>query len=243
MAATPATLTAKSILAELEKLGSASYRKTMLVHGVKEPIHGVKISDLKQIQKRAGGTNHELALELWDSGVYDAMYLAGLMVDDSRMAPKDLKRWMSRVRSAALAEFSVAWVTAGSPKGWEIALEWIDSLEEREASSGWNALAGIVALRPDEQLDLAELRKLLARVEDELHDAPNRVRYCMNNFVIAVGGYVQPLTAEALAVGKRLGKVDVDMGDTECKVPAIADSIARMQARGALGKKRKTVKC
>jgi hypothetical protein len=238
----PDTLTAKSILAELETLGTASYRKTMLVHGVQEPIHGVKISELKKIQRRAGGTNHELALELWDSGVYDAMYLAALMADDTRMGPKDLRRWMSGVRCAVLAEYSVAWVTAGSPKGWETALEWIDSRKELEASAGWNALGGIVAIRPDAQLDLAELRKLLARVEDELHDAPNRVRYCMNSFV-AVGGYVAPLTAEALAVGKRLGKVEVDMGDTECKVPGIVERIGRTKARGSLGKKRKSVKC
>lgn len=239
----PAQPTARSILAELEKLGSASYRNTMLVHGVREPIHGVKISDLKVIQKRAGGTNHELALELWDSGVYDARYLAALMVDDARMTPKDLKRWIASVRSSALAEYSVAWVTAGSPKGWETALGWIDGAKTLPRCAGWNALAGIVALRPDAQLDLAELRELLKRVEAELHDAPDRVRYCMNNFVIAVGGYVAPLTAEALAVGKRLGKVEVDMGDTACKVPDIVDYIGRMKARGVVGKKRKAVKC
>jgi hypothetical protein len=239
----PATLTAKSVLAELEQLGSASYRATMKKHDVREPIHGVKISDLKQIQKRAGGTNHELALELWDTGVYDAMYLAALMADDARMGPRDLQRWIGKVKSSALAEYSVAWVTAGSPSGWETALKWIDSRKELEAVAGWNALAGIVTLRPDDELDLAVLRRLLARVEREIHEAPDRVRYVMNNFVIAVGGSVKPLTAEALALGKRVGKVKVDMGETACKVPGITEYIGRIKARGALGKKRKTVKC
>ncbi len=239
----PATLTAKSILAELPALGSASYKKVMLVHGAREPIHGVKIEDLKKFQKRAGGTNHELALELWDSGVYDAMYLAALMADDARMGRQDLQRWIAGASSPMLAEYSVPWVAAGSPHGWDVALKWIDSRKEHEAAAGWNTLAGIVALRPDGELDLAQLRKLLARVEKQLRTAPNRVKYTMNGFVIAVGCCVKPLTADALRTGKALGKVEVDMGGTACKVPDVAGYVAKARARGALGKKRKSVKC
>jgi len=239
----PATLTAKSIVAELKTLGSASYKKTMQVHGAKEPIYGVKISDLKLIQKRAGGTNHELALELWDTGVHDAMYLAALMADDAQMTPRDLQHWVDGASSPMLREYSVAWVAAGSPKGWETALKWIDSRNEHEVVAGWSTLGGVVALRPDAELDLPALKRLLARVEKAIKSAPNRVRCVMNGFVIAVGSYVKPLTAQALAVGKRVGRVEVDMGGTACKVPDIAEYIGKAKARGSLGKKRKMVKC
>lgn len=236
-------VTAKSILAELPKLGSASYKKVMLAHGAREPIHGVSIAELKQIQKSAGGTNHELALELWDSGVYDAMYLAALMADDARMKPADLKRWLGDAYCSMLFEYSVPWVAAGSPDGWTLGLKWIDSKKEHEASAGWNTLGGILAVRPDDELDLDAVRKLLARIERELHGAPNRVRYCMNGFVAAAGIYCKGLTAEALRVAKSLGKVQVDMGGSACKVPSSAEYIAKAKARGSLGKKRKTVKC
>ena len=98
--------TAVSILAELSKLGTASYKKVILTHGVREPAHGVKISDLKLIQKRAGGTNHALAQQLWDSGVYDAMYLAGLMVDDTQMKKGDLQRWIDAAYCAGSRSFT-----------------------------------------------------------------------------------------------------------------------------------------
>ena len=39
-------------MTELEKKGSASIKKIFLNHGVKEPLFGVKISDLKVIQKK-----------------------------------------------------------------------------------------------------------------------------------------------------------------------------------------------
>lgn len=62
-------------------------------------------------------------------------------------------------------------------------------------------------------------------------------------FLISVGGYVAPLTAKAKAAAKSIGKVEVDMGDTDCKVPDAASYIAKMEARGTPGVKRKTVRC
>ncbi len=235
--------TATSILAELSKLGAASYKKVMLNHGAREPVHGVKISDLKVIQKRAGGTNHALAKQLWDSGVHDAMYLAGLLADDKQMTARDLQRWIDGAHCPMLSEYSVAWVAAGSPDGWKIATQWIQSKKEREAAAGWNVLSGIVAITPDADLDLKALGELLARVGKTIGSAPNRAKYTMISFVAAVGIYVKPLAADALAVAKALGKVEVDMGDTSCKVPSAVEMIGKAKARGNLGKKRKSVKC
>ncbi len=87
-------MTAKEILAELKPLGSDSYKRVMFNHGVKEPFFGVKISELKKIQKRIK-KDYQLALDLYDTGNYDAMYLAGLIADDARMTKKDLQRWIA----------------------------------------------------------------------------------------------------------------------------------------------------
>ena len=92
-------MTAKEILAELKPLGSDSYKKVMANHGLKEPFFGVKISDLKKIQKRIK-KDYQLALDLYDTGNYDAMYLAGLIADDARMTKKDLQRWMATATHA-----------------------------------------------------------------------------------------------------------------------------------------------
>ena len=142
-----------------------------------------------------------------------------------------------------LVEYSVPWVAGGSPHGWTLGLKWIDSKDERTASAGWNTLTGVVSLTPDEDLDLPALKQLLARVEKQIHTAPNRVRYTMNGFVIALGSYVKPLTAEAIATGKRIGAVEVDMGGTSCKVPSAVEYIGKVKAKGAIGKKKKGVKC
>jgi 3-methyladenine DNA glycosylase AlkD len=89
-------MTAKKILEELEPPGHESLKKMLFTnYGVKEPCFGVKIGDLEKIQKRIK-MDYQLALDLYDTGNYDAMYLAGLIADDARMTKKDLQRWVER---------------------------------------------------------------------------------------------------------------------------------------------------
>jgi 3-methyladenine DNA glycosylase AlkD len=235
-------MTAREILAELEPLGSESYRETMARHGVRRPCFGVKISDLQKMRKRIG-TDYELALALYDTGVYAAMYLAGLIADVARMTKADLRSWVSRAEGGGLPGTTVASVAAGSAFGRPLALEWIGSTKDFVAVAGWATLSCLVSVKPDAELDLAELEALLGRVERTIHKSPNDVRYAMNGFVIAVGSFVRPLTAVALQTAEKIGPVQVDVGETACEVPFAPDYIRKVEASGSLGKKRKSAKC
>jgi hypothetical protein len=235
--------TAKEILDEIKPMGSAAYKKLMMTnYGVKEPCFGVKIADLKKIQKRIK-MDYQLALDLYDTGNYDAMYLAGLIADDARMTRRDLQRWADNAYAASLPGATVPWVAAGSPHGHDVALEWIESKTPHVASAGWNTLGCLVALKDDAALDLAELRQLLQRVRKTIHQAPDVVRYSMNGFVISVGSYVAPLTKLALETGEAIGPIMADLGNNSCQIPFAPEYIRKVEKRGAIGKKRKTVKC
>jgi predicted membrane protein len=98
-------------------------------------------------------------------------------------------------------------------------------------------------VKKDSEIDAGLYNKLLERVTKTIHKEKNRVRHTMNNFVIAVGGYCTHLSAEAIQVASTLGKVEVDMGGTACKVPDATVYIQKMHARNLLGKKRKTARC
>jgi 3-methyladenine DNA glycosylase AlkD len=84
-------MTAKEIIAELRKLGTEQTKKMWMKHGAQEPCLGVKVEDMKKIQKRIK-TNYQLALDLYDTGIADAMYLAGLIADDAKMTKNDLQK-------------------------------------------------------------------------------------------------------------------------------------------------------
>ncbi len=239
---TGTTMSCGQIMKELSKLGSESYRKTMLRHGAREPFFGVKIEELKKYQKKIK-KDHELALELYDTGIGDAQYLAGLIADETRMTKKHLSQWLKKAKWKMISEYTVPWVAGESEHGYELAKEWIDSDDESIASAGWQTLSSMVSVRADEELDLKGLEKLLGRVAKEIHQAPERVKYTMNTFVIAVGSYVAPLSEKAIAVAKQIGKVSVDMGDTACKVPSAVEYIAKVAKMKRIGKKRATARC
>ena len=235
-------MTSKEVLSQLEKMANPQIKAILLKHGIKEPLLGVKIGDMKPIQKKIK-KDHKISMELYNSGVYDAMYLAGLIADEEKMTKKEINDWAKRSNSSGTSEYTVSWVAAESKYGWELGMEWIDSPNELIASSGWSTLAGWLSLKPDSELDIKTIRSLLKRIEKQIHKAPNRVRYVMNNFIICAGSYVKELTAECMELSDRIGTVMVDMAGTACKVPAAADYIKKVEARGGLGKKKKTVKC
>lgn len=235
-------MTSKEILKELEKYGDAQTKSTLMNHGAKEPFFGVKVADLKKILKKTK-KNHELSLELYATGNSDAMYLAGLMADETKITKAQLEDWVKKAYWYFISEYAVPWVTAETEYGFELGLKWIKSDKENISSAGWATLSYYAAVNEDENLDIDTYSKLLDKVAKEIHSAQNRVRYTMNGFVISVGTYIKELTAKAKSIGEKIGKVSVDMGGTSCNVPLATEYLDKMISKGATGKKRKSARC
>lgn len=235
-------MTTESILEALESMGSAQTRKTFARHGAPANMYGVKVGDMKGIVKKIK-KDHALSLSLYATGNPDAQYLAGLIADEKKISKADLQAWAEGSTWYMISEYTVPWIAAESPYGWELGLEWIESDQERVASAGWNALGCWLSLQPDAAIDHDAVSALLDRVAATIHSAQNRVRYCMNTFVIQVGSYYLPLLDKAKAVAQGLGTVKVDLGDTACKVPSAPEYIQKVESMGRIGQKKKMARC
>ena len=235
-------MTLSEIMQQLQLWGNENTKKVLMKHGAREPFFGVKVEDLKKIQKKVK-KDYTLSLQLFDTGNSDAIYLAGLISDPAKMTREDLNDWAEKAYWYMISEYTVAWVAAESRFGTELALRWIDSDKENIACSGWSTLASIAAIKSDAEVDKDLYSKLLNRVSETIHKEKNRVRYTMNVFVISVGGYCTHLAEEAKNVANKIGIVKVEMGGTACKIPLATDYIQKMHKRGMLGKKRKTAMC
>ncbi|MEP3478664.1 MAG: DNA alkylation repair protein [Fuerstiella sp.] len=230
------------VMAELKQLGNETTRKTLARHGAPENMFGVKVGDLKKVAKKIKG-QQQLALDLYSTGNSDAMYLAGIVADGSVMNKATLQRWATNSEWYMIAEYSVPGVTCENAAARDLAMKWISAKKQIVQTCGWTTYSGIVATQADQQLDLKEIRALMKTVEQTIHDAPHRVRYTMNGFVIAVGCSVAGLLKEAKRVAVRIGPVSVDMGATACKVPLATEYIDKVESMNRIGKKRKTIKC
>jgi 3-methyladenine DNA glycosylase AlkD len=231
-------------MADLKSKGKESARKIYARHGMApERVYGVSVADLKVIAKTIKG-QQALAVELYATGKMEAMYLAGMVASGAKMSKEQLQAWAeSSAGMQMIAEYTVPWVAVENAHGRELALKWMASKKDYVAASGWCTYSGLVTTTPDEKLDMEEIEGLLGDVVQRVHKAQNRERHTMNNFVIAVGTYVAPLSKQAKAAARQIGVVTVDMGDTACEVPLATASIAKADATGKAGKKRKTIRC
>jgi 3-methyladenine DNA glycosylase AlkD len=233
-------VTYEEVMSYLEEVGSEQTRNIFAKHGARE-FYGVKVADLKKILKYVK-KDQELALKLYDSGNSDAMYLAGLAIDAKLMTKEQLQSWVKEAYWYMLSEYTVAWVAAESPYALELAREWMQSDEEMIACAGWSTYSSYLGYAGADDLDLQEVAQLLEQVRVGIHDAPNRVRFDMNGFVISTGVFVPELREDAQRVAQEIGKVHVDVGDTACKVPLASDYIEKVLSRGE-PKKKKNLRC
>jgi len=235
-------MTVKEVMSELKKLGTEQTRKIWVNHGVTGEFFGVKIGDMKTVQKKIKH-DHALSLELYDTKNADAMYFAGLISEPAKMSKEELQHWAETSTWQMLSEYTIAWATSESKYGHEMAMKWIKSKDERIASAGWSTYSCLLALKKDEELNVKEIEELLENIKKNIHKMPNRVKYTMNTFVISVGSYIKALTKKAKAIAKEIGDVEVNVGNTACKIPYAVTYIEKVEARGSIGKKKKTVFC
>lgn len=235
-------MTLEEVMTELESYGSDQCKKIYTNHGCPEPFFGVKVADLKVILKKTK-KNQALAEELFATGNSDAMYLAGLMAEEKKISKATLEQWVQGATWYMISEFTVPWITAEAGFGLELGLEWIENENDLIKAAGWSAISGYLALTQNEEIDYDLVRKLLTRVATSLQSETNRTKYAMNGFVIQVGAQIPDLYAEAIATAEKVGKVEVNLGKTSCKVPDAIPYMENIVNKGRQGKKKKKVRC
>ncbi len=221
----------QEVMTALEKAGSAQTRKTYLRHGAPEPMFGVSFATLKTLYKRIK-IDQELAEALWETGNFDARNLAVKIVDPAAISAKELDRWAGSA-TAPMCGAYVGHLAAESPHGQSKAEEWLASRDVTTRSAGWCAVAALAMI--DESMEDSWFAARLSDIEKGLNSAPNANRYHMNQALIAIGGRNAGLRKLALAAAKRIGKVDVDHGDTDCKTPDATEYIEKNWARAKAG--------
>ena len=227
----------KAVMAELKANGSAQTRKTYRNNGIQGELFGVSYAFLKKLHKRVK-VDHELALALWDTGVIDARIFACWVADADRTTIKLLETWARDESEPALSGELAAFaqdtdLAAGRMR------KWIGMKSTYRTTLGWS-IAGKLAMQPtrgpDEGgLDEDDVADLLDRIERGLQVVPDSTRYVMNSTLISIGcrpGWMK----RALAVARKVGKVDVEFGSRSCTVKdaasTIRDTVAHYKKQG-----------
>ena len=211
---------------QLESFGTAQNRKIYGRHGVGDHMFGVSYANQNKLAK-AIKRDQDLALQLWATGNHDARVLAAMVADPAQTRDSLLEAWADELDNYVLTDTFSSFVGKTS-LAFDKAEHWCPSDGEWPGRAGWHMVAHLALKNQDLPDDY--FTACLATIEGEIHVRKNRVRDAMNNALIAIGMRNDALEEQALAAA-RIGKVEVDHGQTGCKTPDATDYIRRTLAR------------
>src|SRR5450755_3262810 len=85
--------TTAGVLRELRRLADPRVREKMAYFGVSVPrAHGISAPRLNALARRIG-RDHDLAKQLWDSGIHEARILAALIGESTKVTAGEMDRW------------------------------------------------------------------------------------------------------------------------------------------------------
>ncbi len=216
-------MTSAEILATLKKLGKPATAAIYKRHGAGDDVYGVLTSEIGKLVKKIK-VDHALAMELWKTGNAEAAILALQIADPRKLSEADAEALLDNPHPYFTAYYLSA-LLARSPIADAKMRTWMKSSQESARGVGYALLAHRLKADGDCLSD-ADAGKILATIEKEIHGSANRARYSMNNALIAIGVFKPSLKKKAVESAKRIGKVEVDHGETDCKTP---DAVAYIE--------------
>ena len=149
------------------------------------------------------------------------------------MTAAKLNGWVRALDNYVLAG-ALAQLAGQSPAAKACLGKWIAAKCTWTAIAGWDLLAHLAM--NDTTMSDACLGEYIVTIEADIHASENLVRHSMNGALITIGIRSPRLQKLAIAAAKRIGKVEVDHGQTSCKTPdAVAyinRAVQRKRGRG-----------
>ncbi len=213
---------------KLESMGTEQNRKVYKRHGAGDNQYGVSCANLEKLRKQIK-TDHKLAQQLWATGNTDARTLATMIASPAEASEKLLDEWVSSTNYYLLIDVFVRHMAGKTPFVRKKMEQWTKSKDEWIGRAGWHLLGGL-AMNASGLPD-GFWEPYLQKIEGSIHSAKNRTRDAMYGAVIAIGMRSDGLEKKALASAKRIGKVEVDHGETGCKTPDAMSYIPKARAR------------
>ncbi len=221
-------MTVQEVMATLERLGKPQTAAIYRRHGSGENVFGVLTSELGKLKKKIR-INHALAKALWKTGNTEARILALQVADPGRVTRADADALLKDGPVRFLGCYLCALI-AQSPIAETTMRAWMKSGDEDARVMGYGILSARLKDHPG-SVSSGEVAKVLATIEKKIQGSPNMARHAMNSALIAIGVFRPEFQERAIDVARRIGKVEVDHGETCCKTPDAVSYILKASKR------------
>jgi 3-methyladenine DNA glycosylase AlkD len=160
---------------------------------------------LRQLARECG-RNHELAAELWGSGVHEARILATLVDERARVTRRQMDCWARDLDSWDVCDQACQNLFRYTPFAFEKAARWARAKPEFVRRAGFSLTAGL-AVKAKDAAD-AEFEAFLPLIEEAATDDRNMVKKAVNWALRQIGKRNPPLRAKAIAKAEEIRALD-----------------------------------
>ncbi|MBI2813856.1 MAG: DNA alkylation repair protein [Opitutae bacterium] len=198
---------ADTIIARLRALRSARNIEGMRRFGLTTRYEqlGISVATLREMG-RPHRRDHALALELWESGVSEAMILAAVIDDPKQVTRAQMERWVRMCDNWGHTDALCFGLSDRTPFAEDKAHAWSKRKAEFVKRAGFALMAGL-AVHRQELPDTVFLR-CLPVIRREAADERNFVRKAVNWALRQIGKRNPRLRRAAIAEARRIARLD-----------------------------------
>ncbi len=134
-------VTCEEILATLKAKGRPDQLAGMARYGMKtENRLGVQMPDLRRLAKEIG-RNHNLAMQLWESGIAEARILASMLAEPEKLSGQQMNSMVADVDSWDIGDQTCMNLFEKTPLAWQKIREWSQRDEEFVKRTAYGLIA------------------------------------------------------------------------------------------------------
>lgn len=199
-------MTLAEVLNKLESLSSPENVAGMERFGITTAkSFGIAAPVLKQYArevKKSAGDRHALALELWDTGIYDARAVAFLIDDPKRVTPEQMEAWVRDFDNWATVDGACGYLFCRTKFAYEKAFEWAGRKEEFVKRASFSLMAYLAV--HDKKASDKDLLAFLPVIEKHSDDDRNFVKKAVNWALRQIGKRNLNLNKLAIEAAERI---------------------------------------
>jgi 3-methyladenine DNA glycosylase AlkD len=166
---------------------------------------GVPVTEIRRLARQIG-RNHELAEELWATGIHEARILATIVEEPARVTRGQMNRWARDFDSWDVCDQACQNLFRYTPFAWEKAAEWAGAKGEFVRRAAFALIAGL-AVKAKEAPD-EDFEALLPLIAAAATDERNLVKKAVNWALRGIGKRNPRLRRAAMATAEEIRAMD-----------------------------------
>ncbi len=166
---------------------------------------GVSVPDMRKIAKELG-QDHNLALELWNTGMAEARITAAMIDDSKKLTEKQMEDWVKDINSWDVCDQVCMNLFEKSPLAWRKIIEWSDREEEFVKRAAF-ALIACLAWH-DKTVEDERFIGLLPVIMQGAKDERNFVKKAVNWALRNIGKRNLNLNKAAMNTARQIQRID-----------------------------------